>query len=133
MKKNDAISLINGKVDDLKSIIATLKTDESISKNTRSTQLYARGKERKTLHLINSLVGMLPDEFKLTEDDMNTFVLLTTLSTERASSSAIVIKEGDSIMELLMNHPNLNKKKLEEKCQKAGLVMDFTKGILVKA
>ena len=133
MKKNDAISLINGKVADLRSIIATLKTDESISKNTRSTQLYARGKERKTLQLINSLVGMLPDEFKLTEDDMNTFVLLTTLSTERASSSAIVIKEGDSIMELLMNHPNLNKKKLEEKCQKAGLVMDFTKGILVKA
>lgn len=122
--------MLEERITDLKAEIATTKTRSDISKNTRSTKLYGLSRERRTLNLISSLISQLPDTFKLKEDDMNTLVLLTTLSSERASSSSIVIKEGDNILNILIDHPNLNKRRLEEKCEKLGLVCNYTTGVI---
>lgn len=128
MKKQSTLNLINEKIADVKKVIAATKMSDDISKNTRSTKLYALGKERRVLHLINALIEQLPDEFKLNEDDNDTLVLLTTLSTERTVNTGYVPKEGDNILEALEQYTYLNRKKLEDKCEKCNLVPNYKTG-----
>lgn len=128
-------SLIEEKITDLKSQIAAMKTNESISKNTRGTQLYKLGRDRRVLHLINSLVSQLGDNVKLSEDDHDTFILITTLASERTERTSIEVNEGDSILELLQKYEDKKdlQKKLATACEKKGLKLDYTAGKVVKA
>ena len=96
-------TLVEEKIADLKSQIATMKTNEAVSKNTRGTQLYKLGRERRVLHLINALLTQIED-VKLEKDDLDTFVLVTTLSEERANRTSIEVKEGDNILELMQKY-----------------------------
>lgn len=131
MSTTTKLSIIDGKLDELKSIIAATKTSDAISKNTRSTKLYALGKERRVLHLIRSLIEKNPD-VKLSEDDANTFVLITTLASERVYKSPVEIHEGDSILEVLQKYQDYKTDTITKAAEKAGLKMDYTKGIFVK-
>lgn len=128
-------TLVEEKIADLKSQIAAMKTNESISKNTRGTQLYKLGRDRRVLHLINSLITQLGDKIKLSEDDMDTFVLITTLSGERASRTSVEVHEGDSILELLQKYADKKdiQKKIQTACEKVGLVMNFKTGLIEAA
>lgn len=125
-------SLIDEKIIELTKTIAALKTDESISKNTRGTQLYARGRERRVLHLVRSLVVAAGNDVVLEPEDMDTFVLITTLSSERKLTK-YEFHEGDNIFELMQRYENLSRKDMEQKLEKIGLKMDFAAGIIVKA
>ena len=109
--------LCEEKIADLKSQIAAMKTNGSISKNTRGTQLYKLGRERRVLHLINSLITQLDDKVKFDEADMDTFVLITTLASERTERSSVEVHEGDSIQELLEKYQD--KKDILKKLQNA--------------
>ena len=124
--------LCEEKIADLKSQIAAMKVNETLSKNTRGTQLYKLGRERRVLHLISSLVSQLGDKVKFSEDDMDTFVLITTLAGERAVRSSVEVHEGDSIQELLEKYQDKKDilKKLQNACEKANLVMNFKTGML---
>lgn len=128
-------TLVEEKIADLKSQIAAMKTNESISKNTRGTQLYKLGRDRRVLHLINSLIAQVGDKIKLSEDDMDTFVLITTLSGERASRTSVEVHEGDSILELLQKYADKKdiQKKIQTACEKVGLVMNFKTGLIEAA
>ena len=128
MKKQSTLKLIDEKINDVKKVIAATKISDEISKNTRSTKLYALGKERRVLHLLNSLIEQLPDDFKLNDDDNDTAVLLTTLSTERTVNTGYVPKEGDNILEVLEQYTYLNRKKLEERCEKYNLAPNYKTG-----
>lgn len=132
--KSTRVQLIDEKLNELKSTIASTKTNGSISVNTRSTKLYALGKERRVLHLIRSLIENNPD-VKLSEDDANTFILITTLASERTIQSAIEVHEGDTILGLLEKYRERKNiaDKLNKACERAGLKLDYTKGIVVKA
>lgn len=137
MAKTTSISrvkLIDEKLNELKSTIATTKTSDAISKNTRSTKLYALGRDRRVLHLIRTLVEANPD-VKLDEADSNTFVLITTLATERTVSASVEVKEGDSILDLLQKYADKKdiSTKLNKACEKAGLKLDYATGKVVKA
>lgn len=124
MKKSDALRMIDERIDDLKTIIATLKTSDTVSKKTRGTQLYARGKERRVLRLLASVITQTSgDGLKLTEEDLNTFVLLTTLSTERAKPTQVVVKEGDFLPALLQQYADVKKiyDKIMKSCAEQGL------------
>ena len=132
MSTTTKLSIIDEKLDELKSIIAATKTSDAISKNTRSTKLYALGKERRVLHLIRSLIEKNPD-VKLSEDDANTFVLITTLASERVYKSPVEIHEGDSILEILQKYQDYKTDTITKAAEKAGLKMDYTKGVFVKA
>ena len=124
--------LCEEKIVDLKSQIAAMKVNETLSKNTRGTQLYKLGRERRVLHLINSLITQLGDNVKLSEADLDTFVLITTLSGERAARSSVEVHEGDSIQELLEKYQDKKDilKKLQNACEKANLVMNFKTGLI---
>ena len=127
--------LVDEKIADLKSQIAAMKVNETLSKNTRGTQLYKLGRERRVLHLINSLITQLGDKVKFDKDDMDTFVLITTLAGERTARSSIEVKEGDSILELLQKYADKKdiQKKLQTACEKAGLIMNFKTGFIEKS
>ena len=127
--------LCEEKIADLKVQIAAMKTNESISKNTRGTQLYKLGRERRVLHLINSLITQLGDSVKFSKDDMDTFILITTLASERTARSSIEVKEGDSILELLQKYADKKdiQKKLQTACEKVGLIMNFKTGFIEKS
>lgn len=122
MKKNDAIKLLNGKVEELKSTIAALKTNDTISKATRGTQLYARGRERRVLNLIKALCNQI-DDIKLDEEDMNTFVLITTLASERAVTT-FEASEGESYFDIAKRYPKRNIEQIEKALDKLELKID---------
>ena len=130
--------LVDEKIDELKSQIAAMKVNETLSKNTRGTQLYKLGRDRRVLHLIRSLLTLAGDDdglVELSENDMNTFVLITTLAGERTERSSIEVNEGDSILELLQKYEEKKdlQKKLVAACEKKGLKLDYTSGTVVKA
>ena len=130
--------LVDEKIDELKSQIAAMKVNETLSKNTRGTQLYKLGRDRRVLHLIRSLLTLAGDDdglVELSENDMNTFVLITTLAGERTARSSIEVKEGDSILELLQKYADKKdiQKKLQTACEKVGLIMNFKTGFIEKS
>ena len=126
--------LCEEKIADLRSAIAAMKVNETLSKNTRGTQLYKLGRERRVLHLINALLSQIED-VKLKKDDMDTFVLITTLASERTGRSSIEVHEGDSILELLQKYADKKdiQKKLSAACEKIGLIMNFKTGLIEKS
>lgn len=135
MKQVQYTKLVEEKINELKSTIASLKTSDAVTKNTRGTQLYKLGRERRVLHLINSLLTQLGDNTKLEKDDLDTFVLITTLASERAERTSIEVCEGDSILDLLQKYDGKKdiQHKLTTACEKAGLKLDYTTGKVVKA
>lgn len=132
MKNVDYKSLVADKISDLKKQINVLKTNDTLSKNTRGTQLYKLGRERRVLHLIDSLINK---DTKLEGDDLDTFVLITTLASERVVHNAVEVKEGDSILELMQKYQERKdlQKKLTVAAEKSGLKLDYTTGKVVKA
>ena len=127
--------LCEEKIADLKSAIAAMKVNETLSKNTRGTQLYKLGRERRVLRLINNLITRLGDKVWFDEEDRDTLVLITTLSGERTARSPVEVHEGDSIQELLEKYDGVKDiyKKLKKACEKAGLRMNFKTGLIEAA
>lgn len=132
--KSNRVQLIDDKLNELKAVIAETKTSDAISKNTRSTKLYALGRDRRVLHLIRTLMEANPD-IALDNADMDTFVLITTLASERTVQSSVVVNEGDSILDLLQKYADKKdiSSKLNKACEKAGLKLDYASGKVVKA
>lgn len=127
------LSLVDGKINELKKSIATMKTRNVedptdptyISKNTRSNQLYHMGREKRVLHLIRSLLAANPDVVLDTED-IDTFALITTLASERTTSK-YVFNVGDSLLDIMTRYETLSRKDLDAKLSKLGLKMDYEK------
>ena len=130
MKKNEAIKLCDEKITELKAQIAALKTNDVLSKATRGTQLYARGRERRVLHLISSLCNQI-DNIQLSEDDMNTFVLITTLASERTPHFTVEVKAGDKLLEKLQEYKDVKNvyKKLQKAAERANVVLNSKTGV----
>ena len=135
MATNKLSTLCEEKINELKASIAAMKTNETLSKSTRGTQLYKMGRERRVLHLVKSLVEQCDSKLKLSEDDMETFTLITTLISERAPRSSVVCEEGNSITELLTKYANVRDVygKLTKYCESHGLKMDCANNKIVKA
>lgn len=124
-------SLVEGKINELtKSIkVMTARNTEDptdptyISKSTKQTQLYHMKRERRVLALVKNLIAANPD-VKLSPEDQDTFVLITTLSSERTVSK-YVFNEGDALLDIMTKYENLSRKDLDTKLAKLGLKMDY--------
>lgn len=127
---NDKIKLIDEKLSELKADIATMKTNESVAKSTRGTQLYKMGRDRKVLCLIKSLLEANPT-VKLSDDDLNTFVSITTLKSER-TFSPIVVAEGEMFLDVLQRYSDRKTNSIMKAVEKAGLHVDYATGKLTK-
>lgn len=125
------ITLVDEKIDELKKSIAAMKTRNVedptdptyISKNTRSTQLYHMGREKRVLHLVRTLLAANPD-ITLNNEDADTFALITTLVTERVATK-YQFAVGDDLLDIMTKYENLSRKDLDAKLDKLGLKMDY--------
>lgn len=124
------LSLVDEKLNEIKSSINTMKTRDDISKNTRSTQLYHLKREQKILHLIHSMIKLNPD-MKLSDEDIETFVSLTTLQSER-STTKYLFSVGDNLLDIMDKYENLSRKDLDSKLDKLGLKMNYTTHLVEK-
>lgn len=133
MKTTTFKSLVDEKINELKSVIAETKTDDKITRNTRGTKLYKLGRNRRVLCLIRTLLDTY-DENKLSDADKDTLTLLTTLENERTVYK-VEVHEGDSIMNLLQEYQDVKDimSKITKACERSGLKQDFTTGTIVKA
>lgn len=134
------ITLVDEKIDELKKSIAAMKTRNVedptdptyISKNTRSTQLYHMGREKRVLHLVRTLLAANPD-ITLNNEDADTFALITTLVAERTTTK-YQFAVGDDLLDIMTKYENLSRKDLDAKLDKLGLKMDYagTKKVVSK-
>ena len=129
---NKYVQMVDEKLGDLKMEIAKTKTAEDVTKNTRGTKLYKLGRDRRILSLIKTLLESSPD-IKLEGAERDTLVLITTLSTEHVRTT-IEVNEGDSILEHLQKYEDKKniQQKLQEACEKKGLVMNYQTGTIVR-
>lgn len=132
MNKKDAIKFIDEKIVDIKSVIAATKVDEKISKNTRGTKLYALSRERRTIQLIRDLIEAGGDKVILPEDSLNTFTLLTTISSERVVRTGLEVEVGENILDVARRYPHKAIAKIEEQLAKKGLKVDLATNKIVK-
>ena len=132
-------TLVNEKINELTAMIkvmtardTTNPTDPTyIAKSTKQTQLYHMKSERRVLALVKNLIAANPD-VKLSPEDQETFVLITTLTSER-SVTKYQFNEGDDIYSIMQKYENLSRKDLDKKLEKLGLKADFASGKIVKA
>lgn len=133
------ISLVDGKINELTSFIKVMTSRETedkndptyIAKSTKQTQLYHMKRERRVLALIKHLIAANPD-LQLSQEDQETFVLITTLSEERKTTK-YQFNEGDSIYDIMTKYENLSRKDLDKRLEKLGLKADFASGKIIKA
>ena len=132
-------SIVEGKINELTSLIKVMTARETenkldptyIAKSTKQTQLYHMKRERRVLALIKHLIAANPD-LQLSQEDQETFVLITTLSDERKTTK-YVFNEGDDIYDIYRKYENLSRKDLDKKLEKLGLKADFASGKIIKA
>lgn len=133
------ITLVDGKINELTSFIKVMTSRETedksdptyIAKSTKQTQLYHMKRERRVLALIKHLIAANPD-LQLSQEDQETFVLITTLSEERRTTK-YVFNEGDDIYSVMTRYENLSRKDLDKRLEKLGLKADFASGKIIKA
>lgn len=126
-------SLVEEKINELTKAIKVMTARETedrtnptyISKNTKQTQLYHMKRERRVLALVKSLVAANPN-LTLSQEDQETFVLITTLASERTNTK-YVFNVGDSLLDIMTKYENLSRKDLDTKLEKLGLKMDYEK------
>ena len=126
-------SLVEEKINELTKAIKVMTARETedrtnptyISKNTKQTQLYHMRRERRVLALVKSLVAANPN-LTLSQEDQETFVLITTLASERTNTK-YVFNIGDSLLDIMTKYENLSRKDLDTRLEKLGLKMDYEK------
>lgn len=123
--------LITDKLNELRDKLKYLKSDNcELSKNTKSTQIFQRNRELKTLNLIKALINN-----NVTEKEKDTLVSLVTLTGERQLNT-VDFDEGDLLMDILNKYQDVKRisDKIEKVCEKKGLKIDYSKnGLIVKA
>jgi hypothetical protein len=132
MNKKDAIKLIDEKIADIKAAIAETKTNDKISKATRGTKLYALSRERRTVQLIRDLIAAGGDKVILPDDSLNTFTLLTTLSSERVVRVGLEAAIGDDILDIARKYPNKSLAKITQQLQTKGMDVDEKTGKVIE-
>ena len=126
-------SLVEEKINELTKAIKVMTARETedrtnptyVSRNTKQTQLYHMRRERKVLALVKSLVAANPN-LTLSQEDQETFVLITTLASERTNTK-YVFNIGDSLLDIMTKYENLSRKDLDTRLEKLGLKMDYEK------
>lgn len=127
---DDFKNLFDAKAAELREAIETIKVKDSISKNTRGVQLYAKKREYETLQLIRAMFAQYGG-VTLEEPLHNRLVSLVTLSEER-NGAVVKVQSGDRIVDLLAKYADVKDvyNKIMKAADKAGLTYDPSTGVL---
>lgn len=120
--------LITEKQTELREKLKSLKSEScALSEHTKSTQIYQKNRELKTLRLIESLL-----KGETTKQDEDFLVSLTTLTSERPQSVKIEVKKGDKILDVLQRYKDVKKlsEKLQKTCNEQKLKLNYSSGLV---
>ena len=120
MNKNEMLDAIQAKVDELYESIEVIKNNPKLSENTYKTQRYQRTHEARNLLIMAQLIK----DGKLSDEAMGWFVSATTLTSVRKAKNTIVFKDGDDLLTIMNEHPNVNYKKLKDMIAEQGFMLD---------
>lgn len=120
-KRNDVfINLCDDKIAELTKKIATTKTSDVLTKNTRGTQLYKLGRERRTVALIKELLSIADNNTTLSDASISTLNLLVG---EHPTAVSFSVSQGDKLIDILEKYKDVKDVygKLMKFCDKEGL------------
>lgn len=115
---------------------ARIASDDSLAENTRHTKAYNMRREIKRLTVISKLIAATPEEKlnALLKDKTFQEPLLSIINPE-SGGTKIVVKEGDSFMDLVFNVYKDAKDvvaRINKAADKAGLKLDSTTNKFVR-
>lgn len=129
-KINDMISMLEGKSSELLNKIEEMEKDLNLSENTVRTQRQVKSHEAHNLLIMAHLCRFLRDfyfqangEMEL-PGDIGKWFESTTMLTETRKKGAIVFKDGDDLLKIMDEHPNVNYAKLKKMIEEQGFVLD---------
>ena len=120
MNKVEMINAINAKVDELDASIAAMKANLELSENTVRTQTYQRTHEIRNLLLMRTFI----EGKELSGDLIKWFESATTLTATRKAKNTIEFHDGDDLLKIMDEHPNMAYKKLLAIMAEQGFMLD---------
>lgn len=129
-KINDMITLLENKSNELLDKIVEMEKNVNLSENTVRTQKQQKSHEVHNLLIIKHLCTFLRDyyfqndgDFEL-PGDLGKWFESTTMLTETRKKGSIVFKDGDDLLKIMDEHPNMNYAKLKKMIEEQGFVLD---------
>lgn len=126
MNKTTMLAAIAAKVDELDSSIKAMKDNLELSENTVRTQTYQRTHEIRNLLIMKTLI----EGKELTGDVEKWFTSATTLTSVRKAKNTVVFHDGDDLLAIMDEHPNMAYKKLTSMMEEQGFHLE---GHIVRA
>ena len=120
MNKTTMLAAIAAKVDELDSSIKAMKDNLELSENTVRTQTYQRTHEIHNLLIMKALI----EGKELTGDVEKWFTSATTLTSVRKAKNTVVFHDGDDLLAIMDEHPNMAYKKLTSMMEEQGFHLD---------
>lgn len=127
MEKREVLqSALTERINELRSVISSVAT-ANIADATKRTKEYNLRRERRVLQLIEALVAQLPDTVDfVSEQNYETFLLLTRPQEDKASSNKFYLRAGENIVQVMERYPNRRNlmRAINEYCDANGLRLD---------
>ena len=129
-KINDMITSLENKSNELLDKIVEMEKNVNLSENTVRTQKQQKSHEAHNLLIIKQLCVFLRDyyfrgngDFEL-PGDLGKWFESTTMLTETRKKGSVVFKDGDDLLKIMDEHPNMNYAKLKKMIEEQGFVLD---------
>lgn len=130
-KINDMITSLENKSQELLDKIEEMEKNINLSENTVRTQKQQKGHEAHNLLIMAHLCRFLRayyfgddnGEMEL-PGDLGKWFESTTMLTETRKKGSIVFKDGDDLLKIMDEHPNMNYDKLKKMIEEQGFVLD---------
>lgn len=130
-KINDMITSLENKSNELLGKIAEMEKNVNLSENTVRTQKQQKGHEAHNLLIMAHLCRFLRDYYYGDDNgemelpgDLGKWFESTTMLTETRKKGSIVFKDGDDLLKIMDEHPNVNYAKLKKMIEEQGFVLD---------
>lgn len=120
MNKTTMLAAIAAKVNELDASIDAMKNNLNLSENTVRTQTYQRTHEIRNLLIMKTLI----EGKELTGDLEKWFTSATTLTEARKARNTVVFHDGDDLLKIMDEHPNMAYKKLTSMMEEQGFHLD---------
>ena len=120
MNKKEMIAAVAAKIQEQMDVIDSMKKNLELSENTVRTQTYQRTHEIHNLLIIKTLL----EGRDLEGDVMKWFESATTLTAVRKARTTIEFHDGDDLLKIMDEHPNMAYKKLTSMMAEQGFMLD---------
>lgn len=129
-KINDMITSLEDKSNELLNKIEEMEKNLNLSENTVRTQKQQKGHEAHNLLIMVHLCRFIRDYYFVGDGEMEMpgdigkWFESTTMLTETRKKGSIIFKDGDDLLKIMDEHPNVNYAKLKKMIEDQGFMLD---------